>query len=78
MNGETKAAMLAGRCRSGSEPGGTRLHVVPDWKPGGMNVAICGAKPGRTSAGWSSWPESIENANCPRCLKALKRKEDLQ
>lgn len=44
---------LAGRCASGAERGfGHLYHVVP-FTDGGPDLrALCGAKPGRLSAGW--------------------------
>jgi len=52
--------------------GGTLYHAVnineddyPSWK-----TALCGAKPGRTGNGWSSY--TGEKVTCPRCNKRLK------
>lgn len=60
--------MLAGRCANGSElDHGTRWHAV---KPGEYR-AVCGAKPGRRSAGWSSYTTLGQIATCPRCIKKL-------
>lgn len=62
--------VLAGRCANGSELGsGTRWHSVPvdSWK------ALCGAQPGRRSAGWSVWYIKGQEVTCPRCLKKLSR-----
>jgi hypothetical protein len=56
--------VLAGRCANGSElDSGTRWHAVPtdSW------TALCGAKPGRRSAGWSSWYIKDQAVTCPRC-----------
>ena len=57
---------LTGRCLNGAERDrGKRVHAVADgaWK------ALCGAAPGRHSAGWSSHPDP--EVTCPRCLKKL-------
>lgn len=72
MNLDAVPAMLAGRCTSGEERGhGTRVHLVPGERDGFNGVrgwtALCGAEPGRRSAGWSAWPGMA--ASCPRCLK---------
>jgi hypothetical protein len=66
-------AMLAGRCTTGDERGhGTRVHLVPGDRTPFNGVhgwkALCGAHPGRRSAGWSAWPGMA--ADCPRCLRA--------
>ena len=62
---------LTGRCTDGAERGcGIKWHALPkdSWK------ALCGAQPGRRSAGWSDqkWatPNGIvgETVTCPRCL----------
>jgi len=57
-----------GRCANGAERGkGYIYHAIK----GGAWTAMCGAKPGRQSAGWQSEPEPVERVNCPRCLKKL-------
>ena len=59
---------LTGRCANGAErDGGTLYHAVRSWR------ALCGAEPGRTSAGWSSHLGTV--ATCPRCLAKLARME---
>lgn len=59
---------LAGRCANGAErDGGTLYHAVRGWR------ALCGAEPGRTSAGWSSHLGTT--ATRPRCLRKLARSE---
>jgi hypothetical protein len=35
--------------------------------------AICGAKPGRRSVGWSPTPKANSVVTCPRCLKKLEK-----
>jgi hypothetical protein len=70
------AASLAGRCTSGEERGAGRLiHAVPAEQ--GMRLsgyldivgsALCGAKPGRRSVGWSPSDRSV---SCPRCIKRV-------
>lgn len=69
---ENVPAMLAGRCLTGEERGhGTRVHLVPGEREafGGVRgwKALCGAHPGRRSAGWSAWDGLT--ATCPRCIK---------
>ena len=56
-----------GRCTSGAERGkGYVYHAVSSgW------TALCGAEPGRMSAGWQSEPEPLERVTCPRCMKKL-------
>lgn len=62
----TEARRLAGRCADGAErDGGSLWHAVPAraWK------ALCGAEPGRRSAGWS---QRVGDAvTCPRCARKL-------
>jgi hypothetical protein len=56
---------LAGRCADGFERGkGSRYHAVNGY------VALCGAKPGRRSAGWSS--HAGVAVTCPKCLRKLE------
>ncbi len=57
------ARQLTGRCADGAERDhGSLFHYLEpgQWK------ALCGAKPGRRSAGWGS--EVREFATCPRCI----------
>lgn len=64
---------LAGRCANGAERDcGTLNHAVDSetWK------ALCGAKPGRRSAGWrpelDNDPQYADlKVTCPRCLKKM-------
>lgn len=59
-----KAMALAGRCANGAERDhGVRFHALPNgyWK------ALCGAKPGRQSAGW------LTEGAVVTCLKCLKK-----
>lgn len=61
---------LSGRCVSGAERGhGILYHAVPL----GSLRALCRAKPGRRSAGWSSYHG--EEVTCPKCIAALARAE---
>lgn len=66
-----RALSLTGRCADGAERGkGTLRHAVADksW------AALCGAKPGRLSAGWNDFAaRPVEETTCPRCLKKLER-----
>ena len=63
------AMYLAGRCANGSELDcGTRWHALPN----GLGwTALCGAKPGRRSAGWRGFPDEIHAVTCPRCLAKM-------
>ena len=74
------SASLAGRCANGYERDqGRRVHAVPHSDALERNYytltpALCGAKPGARSAGWSySGPRPI---TCPRCLDKIERSED--
>lgn len=61
--------VLTGRCRTGSERGGHLAHAVPgdSW----YETALCGAKPGKRSNGWSEYrPEAV---TCPKCLARLAK-----
>lgn len=61
---------LNGRLANGWErDSGKLFHAVPLV----IGIALCGAKPGRRSAGWSE--NTIENdvVTCPRCLKKMKK-----
>jgi hypothetical protein len=63
---DTLIQRMTGRCADGAErDSGVRWHAVPreGWK------ALCGANPGRTSAGWSEYLG--EQVTCPRCLVKL-------
>ncbi len=62
---------LVGRCRTGSEPGGTLTHAVPQGSSGGFKAARCGAVPGRLSNGWSD--ACSLTLTCKRCLKRVGR-----
>ncbi len=62
--------MLAGRCANGSELGkGVLFHAQRI----GEYEAVCGAKPGRLSVGWSTWKPSTREVTCQKCLKKLSR-----
>jgi hypothetical protein len=52
---------LAGRCANGGErDGGALYHAVRGY------CALCGAKPGKRSAGWSMYPGERENVEAVR------------
>ena len=67
-------ARLTGRCANGAErDGGRRSHIVlSDVRPNGsmsfpsFETALCGAKPGRLSNGWTE-VDGAEQPSCPRC-----------
>lgn len=70
-------ATLAGRCANGYERDqGRRTHAVPysETLAGNgyaIHAAVCGAKPGARSAGWSLRADL--QPNCPRCLARLTK-----
>lgn len=62
-------ARLSGRCGDGAErDGGTRYHAVAGWR------ALCGAAPGRASAGWSE--HEGHAVTCPRCEKKINKSKE--
>lgn len=67
------AVRLLGRCANGNEAdGGVKYHAKSqsDWS------ALCGAKPGKRSAGWSDHPDTMKPVafvNCPKCRRKLER-----
>ena len=68
-------AMLAGRCADGMERGhGVRVHgllnVRRNFFTDVYGEALCGAKPGRRSAGWTALDG--REITCQRCLRKLK------
>lgn len=72
MSGPTRIAQLAGRCTSGAERGHGRLwHAVENGTAYGMERAMCGATPGRHSAGWSNTEGQI--VTCQGCHSRLMR-----
>ena len=64
-----QARSLAGRCSNGMELDHGKLYhaVIAD------DRAMCGAKPGRRSVGWSSY--RVDAVTCPRCLKKLAKRK---
>ena len=66
-------ATLAGRCADGRELGqGSRIHAVTglfreDYREL-HGIALCGAKPGKRSVGWTAL-QNTAHITCPRCLK---------
>ena len=70
-----EALTLTGRCANGAEGGhGILYHAVPmQGSPlyvlGKGGRALCGAEPGRRSAGWSEWKG--REVTCARCAKRL-------
>lgn len=70
---EVIPARLTGRCANGAERDqGTVTHALPADASELSGRAICGARPGRRSAGWCPRPELA--VSCARCLKRLERK----
>lgn len=68
---DCEARKLTGRCSSGAERGrGVKFHAVSTGSSP-WATALCGARPGRLSAGWS---EHLGDAvTCPRCTRKLER-----
>jgi hypothetical protein len=66
---EIRTSYLAGRCANGAErDGGTLYHAIPV----GSWTAVCGARPGKRSAGWSeSGFERQHEVTCPKCAKRI-------
>jgi len=64
------AATKAGRCWNGAQRDrGSVVHAVPDFENLTFKDALCGAYPGRKSAGWA---RSDRPVSCPRCLKIIQ------
>lgn len=72
----TLPATLSGRCSNGWERDqGSRVHAVPysaGLERGDYTIgkALCGAKPGPRSAGWTCRTDMA--VSCPRCLKKMQ------
>jgi hypothetical protein len=68
---------LTGRNRTATDQGGRLMHAVPEVEgasyPAYFGAALCGAKPGRRSNGWSDYRAPA--ATCPKCLAALAAME---
>lgn len=65
---------LTGRCASGAEAGAGRLvHLTS-----GSARALCGARPGRLSAGWSDTTYAATCGRCVRCAGSLPFAERVQ
>ena len=61
---------LGGRARNGADrEGGVRMHALPIGSDA-FSTALCGAKPGRQSAGWTDDSRHTE-VTCPRCLRKM-------
>lgn len=70
MNDETKYIVTykAGRCANGvNASAGHVLHAIPEKS----ETALCGAVPGRQSAGWG-WPQDAA-PTCKRCQRKIKK-----
>jgi len=67
---EPAAMYLAGRCANGSElDSGTLWHALQNLET--SRTAMCGARPGRRSAGWRGYPDEIHAVTCKRCLAKM-------
>lgn len=72
---EYVAARMLGRCANGNEAdGGRRYHAIR--KDRLSYAAVCGAAPGRRSAGWADYPDALRAVaavDCPRCRLAMRK-----
>lgn len=72
---EYVAARMMGRCANGNEAdSGRRYHAIR--KDGLSFAAVCGATPGRRSAGWADHSDAVravEAVDCPRCRFAMSK-----
>jgi hypothetical protein len=61
---------LTGRGRTGSDSMGTLVHAVES-VDGELcfETAVCGARPGKRSNGWSDYRPA--RVTCPKCLKKM-------
>ena len=80
MGDRYECAVLAGRCVNGSErDAGTVVHFLADMNRDEPThqAAICGVKPGRTSAGFyrASVSQRVLGRSCERCERAIEKKE---
>lgn len=69
--------MMMGRLASGVQGGhGVKVHATEPGKTAAYcrGKAICGAEPGKRSAGWSG-VEQLP-VNCPKCLKKMKTESE--
>jgi hypothetical protein len=81
IGSDVVAAKLAGRCANGMERGqGVTYHAMPlDQVRGTIEDpfreawgwALCGAKPGRRSVGWTVCTGT--KITCPRCLRKIEK-----
>lgn len=72
---EYMAVRLMGRCANGVEAdGGRKYHAL---RKDRLNYqAVCGAAPGKRSAGWADFPDTVkpvEDVTCPRCRTAMRK-----
>jgi len=73
-----ECAVLAGRCATGSErDAGKVVHFLADMPRDEPthHAAICGVKPGRTSAGFyrASVSQRVLARACARCERAIEK-----
>jgi hypothetical protein len=64
---------MTGRTRTATDGAGSLAHAVAYAQhPAGLHLpALCGARPGKRSGGWSEYrPAAV---TCPRCLAKLNR-----
>ncbi len=69
---EYKPRQLAGRCLNGAERDhGLVIHAVNHMG------SLCGAKPGRLSAGWVEPYHDEQQINCEKCTKRISALREL-
>jgi hypothetical protein len=62
-------ARMTGRCANGFERDGGRLvHAICE-DTSSHGVALCGARPGRLSAGWGPVSTEVDQITCKRCAR---------
>jgi hypothetical protein len=67
---------LTGRCADGAERDGGRLtHAIPEGAGRFSARALCGAKPGKRSNGWSEPFDKSDAPSCARCNEKIARKK---
>jgi DNA-directed RNA polymerase subunit RPC12/RpoP len=71
-----EALTLTGRCANGAERDRGKLYHAVAYHEGLLygyygHPAVCGAKPGRRSNGWSDCKG--RDVTCPRCAKKLEK-----
>lgn len=79
MSTAVLAMRMMGRCANGCEADSGRLYHARLIGPHGSFKALCGAAPGRRSAGWADFLDAmkpVEKTTCSRCLSKFKREAE--